>query len=134
MVPSPSSPPPDFEPSDLDIAATGDDELDNLPFHTAPDDLEESNYDDRVDVWQEVGVGKMQVMAEGDDEQDGLPPGAIMHDGGLVVPGWINNRLFGYQRTGLRWMWELHRQEAGGIGEYMSLEWPCRRYILCICR
>ena len=43
------------------------------------------------------------------------PPGEEEYDGGLVVPAWINDRLFPYQRTGLQWMWELHRQQAGGI-------------------
>ena len=112
-----SSPPPDFEPSDLDHdAPTGDEDLDSLPFNSAPDDLEEANYDDRVDVWQEVGVKRMKDMAERDDDtHEDAMPGPVMHDGGLVIPGWMNNRLFGYQRTGVRWMWELHRQEAGGI-------------------
>ena len=113
---SPSSPPPDFEPSDLDHdAPTGDEDLDSLPFNTAPDDLEETNYDDRVDVWQELGVKRMKDMSERDDTHEDALPGPVMHDGGLVIPGWMNNRLFGYQRTGVRWMWELHRQEAGGI-------------------
>ena len=111
-----SMPSPSFKPPDLDPGVPSDnDEMDRLPFNTAPDDIEEANYDDRVDVWQDVGVKRMKNMAERDDDHEEALPGPAMHDGGLVIPGWMNNRLFGYQRTGLRWLWELHRQEAGGI-------------------
>ena len=48
--------------------------------------------------------------------------GADLLPGGLFVPHWINSRLFPYQRTGLRWMWELRRQGAGGVvGDEMGL-------------
>lgn len=36
-------------------------------------------------------------------------------DGGFVVPGRIYSRLFDYQQTGVKWLWELHTQRAGGI-------------------
>ncbi|EDV28228.1 uncharacterized protein TRIADDRAFT_53632 [Trichoplax adhaerens] len=43
-------------------------------------------------------------------------------DGGLSVPGGIWKKLFKYQQDGVRWMWELHRQDAGGIiGDEMGL-------------
>eukprot|EP00957_Ditylum_brightwellii_P005163 393355-Ditylum_brightwellii.AAC.1 len=57
-------------------------------------------------------------------EQDSTekPPGKVTYDGGLHIPGWINDKLFPYQRTALRWMWELHCQKAGGIvGDEMGL-------------
>ena len=48
--------------------------------------------------------------------------GADLLPGGLFVPHWINSRIFPYQRTGLRWMWELRRQGAGGVvGDDMGL-------------
>ncbi|KAJ1965771.1 DNA repair protein rhp26 [Dimargaris xerosporica] len=38
------------------------------------------------------------------------------------VPGDIHHRLFDYQKTCLRWLWELHTQKAGGIiGDEMGL-------------
>lgn len=77
------------------------------------DDIEESNYEDRVDDWVESGLGRMRVMKERDNDE--VPPGAMLYPGDLLIPAWVNNRLFPYQRTGLRWMWELHQQEAGGI-------------------
>lgn len=82
---------------------------------TAPstDDRLESNYEDRVDEWIERGLDRMKDMKERDGDE--VPPGAELYPGGLWIPAWMNDRLFGYQRTGLRWMWELHLSEAGGI-------------------
>ena len=31
------------------------------------------------------------------------------------LPGFVYDQLFDYQRTGVKWMYELHCQEAGGI-------------------
>ena len=43
-------------------------------------------------------------------------------DGGLTVPAKIWKRLYKYQETCVRWLWELHCQEAGGIiGDEMGL-------------
>jgi hypothetical protein len=47
-----------------------------------------------------------------DDDED---PMDVVFDGGLVVPGRIWDQLFPYQRTSIKWMWELHSQNAGGI-------------------
>ena len=62
----------------------------------------------------------MKTMKEQDANE--APPGEAIYDCGLVVPAWINNRLFPYQRTGVQWMWELHRQQSGGVlGDEMGL-------------
>jgi hypothetical protein len=43
-------------------------------------------------------------------------------DGGLIINRDIARRLFGYQMTGIRWMWQLHQQGAGGVvGDEMGL-------------
>ncbi|XP_028395196.1 DNA excision repair protein ERCC-6-like [Dendronephthya gigantea] len=43
-------------------------------------------------------------------------------DGGLKIPSVIWNKLFSYQKTGVKWLWELHTQQAGGIvGDEMGL-------------
>ncbi|KAL7557391.1 hypothetical protein ACA910_000019 [Epithemia clementina (nom. ined.)] len=84
------------------------------------DDLDEVDYEDRADDWIYSGISKMREMAELDDSNDDL--GAKDYGCGLVVPAWINDRLFGYQREGLGVMWEWHKQEAGGIlGDEMGL-------------
>lgn len=47
-------------------------------------------------------------------------------DGGFTVPGRIYGRLFDYQRTGVKWLWELHTQGAGGIiGDEMGAPASC---------
>lgn len=89
-------------------------------WKVAVDDFDEWDYEDRVDDWIINGRNNMREMAERDESED--PPGAVAYSEGLVVPGWINNRLFPYQRTGLQWMWDLHLQEAGGVvGDEMGL-------------
>ncbi|XP_009876532.1 PREDICTED: DNA excision repair protein ERCC-6, partial [Apaloderma vittatum] len=41
---------------------------------------------------------------------------------GFKVPGFLFKKLFKYQQTGVRWLWELHCQQAGGIlGDEMGL-------------
>lgn len=92
-----------------------------LPTYSdAQDDFEEWVYTDRVDAWIEEGLSKMKVMKER-DEHDTLP-GATTFPGGLHIPAWVNDRLFQYQREGVKWMWDLHEQNVGGIiGDEMGL-------------
>ncbi|KAH9520103.1 DNA excision repair protein ERCC-6 [Bulinus truncatus] len=43
-------------------------------------------------------------------------------DGSFQVPKKLWKKLFPYQKTGVRWLWELHCQQAGGIiGDEMGL-------------
>lgn len=91
-------------------------------FRMAPsiDDLEEASYEDRVDDWIENGLTRMKEMKERDSAAV-LPGDEELH-GGLHIPAWLNDRLFEYQRIGLKWMWKLHQEEAGGIiGDEMGL-------------
>ncbi|KAK7113755.1 DNA excision repair protein ERCC-6-like isoform X2 [Littorina saxatilis] len=74
------------------------------------DDADESYYLKRLRLQQEKDAREDD---SGEDEE---------FDGGLVVPGKIWKRLYKYQKTGVRWLWELHCQEAGGIiGDEMGL-------------
>jgi hypothetical protein len=92
------------------------------------DDLEEWVYLDRVDEWLEQGLSKMKVMKERDTED--VQPGTQTYPGGLYIPAWINDHLFGYQRDSLQWMWDLHQQEVGGIiGDEMGL--VSEEFIFC---
>ena len=48
-------------------------------------------------------------------------PDADLGDG-LRIPGDIYPSLFSYQKTGVRWLWELYTQQVGGIiGDEMGL-------------
>lgn len=90
------------------------------PLAQSVDDLEDWVYQDRIDDWIEQGLARMKEMKERDAFE--TLPGAETLEGGLYIPAWINDRLFGYQREGLQWMWELHRQQLGGIiGDEMGL-------------
>ena len=43
-------------------------------------------------------------------------------EGGYRIPGDIYPSLFDYQKTGVRWLWELYSQQVGGIiGDEMGL-------------
>lgn len=52
-----------------------------------------------------------------------IPEDAVLDsESGLKVPGEIWKRLFGYQKTSVRWLWELYGQKVGGIiGDEMGL-------------
>jgi hypothetical protein len=87
------------------------------------DDFDEYNYEDRVDDWIVNGLKNMKKMDEQDINEK--KPGMVTFPNGLEIPAWVNDRLFGYQRTALRWMWELKLQGAGGIiGDEMGLGKP----------
>lgn len=89
-------------------------------WKNAVDDFDEWDYEDRVDDWIAHGRERMVEITERDATE--TPPGTVALDHDLVIPGWMNNRLFPYQRTGLKWMWDLHLQEAGGVvGDEMVL-------------
>ncbi|KAL9180108.1 hypothetical protein ACHAXT_008078 [Thalassiosira profunda] len=109
------------EDNEEELKADGEDSGPNqlLP-PTSVDDIDEYDYEDRVDDWIENGLDRMGQMAERDISES--LPGTAVYEGGLEIPAWINDRLFSYQRTGVRWMWELHCQGAGGVvGDEMGL-------------
>ena len=97
------------------ISPTPDEDTAIRKTPSSIDDMDEFDYEDRVDDWMENGVKNMRDMAERDTSE--IAPGSVVYEGGLEIPAWINDRLFPYQRTGVRWMWELHCQGAGGVGE-----------------
>ncbi|CAM9254896.1 unnamed protein product [Ectocarpus sp. 8 AP-2014] len=79
------------------------------------DDFDDEDFETRkaqvVDLSVANGVGEDSLSANSAELGDGL----ILEDG-------IAQRLFQFQRTGVRWMWQLHRQGAGGIvGDEMGL-------------
>jgi DNA excision repair protein ERCC-6 len=58
----------------------------------------------------------------GDDNGGDFREDDVVFEGGFRVPGPLYWRLFDYQQTGVKWMWELHTQRAGGIvGDEMGL-------------
>ena len=60
-------------------------------------------------------------MAE-DEQDNGEEAQDVAYQGGYRIPGDIYAKLFDYQRTAIKWLWELHTQQSGGImGDEMGL-------------
>jgi DNA excision repair protein ERCC-6 len=46
----------------------------------------------------------------------------VCFEGGYKISARVYDKLFPYQQTAVKWMWELHTQRAGGIiGDEMGL-------------
>ncbi|KAM6415921.1 DNA excision repair protein ERCC-6 [Rhynochetos jubatus] len=82
------------------------------------DDGDEDYYKQRLRRWQKERLKdkEQQIAEELSEESD------IEFEEGFKVPGFLLKKLFKYQQTGVRWLWELHCQQAGGIlGDEMGL-------------
>ncbi|XP_042712051.2 DNA excision repair protein ERCC-6 isoform X1 [Chrysemys picta bellii] len=83
------------------------------------DDGDEDYYKQRLRRWHKQRLKdkeKCRMAEEDSDESD------AEFDEGFRVPGFLFRKLFKYQQTGVRWLWELHCQQAGGIlGDEMGL-------------
>lgn len=78
------------------------------------------DFADTVAAKQEVGADDTDDLNSAEGAKDTYED--VVLEGGLHIPGVIHERLFPYQRTGVRWLWELHCQECGGIiGDEMGL-------------
>jgi DNA excision repair protein ERCC-6 len=67
---------------------------------------------------QSLGAQRAREEGLGDAEHDE----PLELEGGFSLDARVNRRLYWYQRTGVRWLWELYRQGAGGIlGDEMGL-------------
>ncbi|NXE16402.1 ERCC6 protein, partial [Lophotis ruficrista] len=82
------------------------------------DDGDEDYYKQRLRNWQKERLKdkEHQTAEELSEESD------TEFEEGFKVPGFLFKKLFKYQQTGVRWLWELHCQQAGGIlGDEMGL-------------
>ncbi|KFP61313.1 DNA excision repair protein ERCC-6 [Cariama cristata] len=82
------------------------------------DDGDEDYYKQRLRRWQKECLKdkEHQTAEELSSESD------TEFEEGFKVPGFLFKKLFKYQQTGVRWLWELHCQQAGGIlGDEMGL-------------
>jgi DNA excision repair protein ERCC-6 len=66
---------------------------------------------------------RMKAITKRDKEQNITADREyIQLEAGLRVPEEIWSSLYKYQKTGLKWLWELHQQQCGGIlGDEMGL-------------
>ncbi|KFP07189.1 DNA excision repair protein ERCC-6 [Calypte anna] len=82
------------------------------------DDGDEDYYKRRLRRWQKERLKdkEHQTAEELSEDSD------TEFEEGFKVPGFLYKKLFKYQQTGVRWLWELHCQQAGGIlGDEMGL-------------
>ncbi|XP_059174899.1 DNA excision repair protein ERCC-6-like [Physella acuta] len=90
----------------------------DLSYRRERDDADPEYYQQRLLRQQrldekEEKIDDMKLDDENDDSE---------FDGGLRVPPRLWSKLFKYQKTGVRWLWELHCQQVGGIvGDEMGL-------------
>ncbi|KAM6264742.1 DNA excision repair protein ERCC-6 isoform 2-T3 [Spheniscus humboldti] len=113
----------DFEEAedDADFFPSSEEEDHTLGKHKVKrwrDDGDEDYYKQRLRRWQKERLKdkEHQTAEELSEESD------TEFEEGFKVPGFLFKKLFKYQQTGVRWLWELHCQQAGGIlGDEMGL-------------
>ncbi|XP_062286135.1 DNA excision repair protein ERCC-6 [Scomber scombrus] len=84
------------------------------------DDGDVEYYRQRIRRWKRQRLREREERRERDEEL--TDDSDAEFDEGFKVPGFLWKKLYKYQQTGVRWMWELHCQQAGGIlGDEMGL-------------
>ncbi|XP_029141334.1 DNA excision repair protein ERCC-6 [Protobothrops mucrosquamatus] len=83
------------------------------------DDGNEDYYKQRLRRWQREQL-KDRKGRPSEGEESGESDEEFLE--GFKVPGYLFKKLYKYQQTGVRWLWELHCQQVGGIlGDEMGL-------------
>ncbi|XP_001366076.2 DNA excision repair protein ERCC-6 isoform X1 [Monodelphis domestica] len=83
------------------------------------DDGDEDYYKQRLRRWNKQRLEDKEQRRKAEEESE---ESDAEFDEGFKVPGFLFKKLFKYQQTGVRWLWELHCQQAGGIlGDEMGL-------------
>lgn len=84
------------------------------------DDGDIECYRQRIRKWKRQRLREKEAKREAGEEESDESDAEF--DEGFKIPGFLWKKLFKYQQTGVRWMWELHCQQAGGIlGDEMGL-------------
>uniref|UniRef100_A0A8D1NIG5 DNA excision repair protein ERCC-6 n=1 Tax=Sus scrofa TaxID=9823 RepID=A0A8D1NIG5_PIG len=83
------------------------------------DDGDEDYYKQRLRRWNKLRLQDKEKCLKLEDDSE---ESDAEFDEGFKMPGFLFKKLFKYQQTGVRWLWELHCQQAGGIlGDEMGL-------------
>ncbi|XP_062852240.1 DNA excision repair protein ERCC-6 [Trichomycterus rosablanca] len=100
--------------------SSDDEETEGKKIKKYKDDGDIEYYRKRIRNWKRQRLQeKEQKRQAGEDESEDSD---AEFDEGFKMPGFLWKKLFKYQQTGVRWMWELHCQQAGGIlGDEMGL-------------
>ncbi|OCT72187.1 DNA excision repair protein ERCC-6 [Xenopus laevis] len=82
------------------------------------DDGNAQFYKQRLRCWHKQHEKEKEEHTAAEESEDS----DVEFDEGFCVPGSLWKKLYKYQQTGVRWLWELHCQQAGGIlGDEMGL-------------
>ncbi|XP_076021677.1 DNA excision repair protein ERCC-6 [Genypterus blacodes] len=110
------------EESDEDFSpeSSGEEDEKSIKNKDCKDDGDVEFYRQRIRRWKRQRLREREEKRErGDDVTDDSD---VEFDEGFKVPAFLWKKLYKYQQTGVRWMWELHCQQAGGIlGDEMGL-------------
>ncbi|XP_006874667.1 PREDICTED: DNA excision repair protein ERCC-6 [Chrysochloris asiatica] len=83
------------------------------------DDGDEDYYKQRLRRWNKL---RLQDKEKCLNLENNSEDSDAEFDEGFKMPGFLFRKLFKYQQTGVRWLWELHCQQVGGIlGDEMGL-------------
>ncbi|KAM9324969.1 DNA excision repair protein ERCC-6 [Gastrophryne carolinensis] len=75
-------------------------------------------YKHRIRQWHKQHLKEEEQRRAAEESEDS----DVEFDEGFCIPGALWKKLYKYQQTGVRWLWELHCQQAGGIlGDEMGL-------------
>ncbi|KAK7076758.1 DNA excision repair protein ERCC-6 [Halocaridina rubra] len=105
-----------------------DDEIPKPKGRKSLKEIDDGNIDDyikRIERWKEERLrAKHAKILRGEDldSEEEEEEGYEEFEGGYKVPLAIWNKLYKYQKTCVKWLWELHCQVCGGIlGDEMGL-------------
>ncbi|XP_038152187.1 DNA excision repair protein ERCC-6 [Cyprinodon tularosa] len=100
---------------------SSDDDSDNRSkSQKHKDDGDVEYYRQRIRRWKRQRLREREAKRDRGEEL--TDDSDAEFDEGFKVPGFLWKKLYKYQQTGVRWMWELHCQQAGGIlGDEMGL-------------
>uniref|UniRef100_A0A4W3GV51 DNA excision repair protein ERCC-6 n=1 Tax=Callorhinchus milii TaxID=7868 RepID=A0A4W3GV51_CALMI len=107
---------------DIDfLSSSEEDEPKGRKVNICRDDGNEDFYKKRLRSWRKKRL-KAKEECRASEENGGSDESDAEFDEGFKVPGFLWRKLYKYQQTGVRWLWELHCQQAGGIlGDEMGL-------------
>ncbi|XP_035695280.1 DNA excision repair protein ERCC-6-like [Branchiostoma floridae] len=103
--------------------SSGDDEKgkEKKPQHRCRDDGNLRYFHKRLRQNHKEKLQQKQARYDAGEDSESETSDVEM-DGGFKLPVETWNKLYKYQQTGVRWLWELHSQQAGGImGDEMGL-------------
>lgn len=100
--------------------SSDEDDSDKGKLKKCKDDGNVEYYRQRIRRWKRHRLREREEKRERGEEL--TDDSDAEFDEGFKVPGFLWKKLYKYQQTGVRWMWELHCQQAGGIlGDEMGL-------------